>query len=246
MQSRNRRIGVVTLPIGAAILLVGAWIANAGDLNPPSGAVAPTMKTLVEIEPRTAVNATNTPGDADSLFKITLPGSYYLTGPIDVPIGKHGIVVMADRATIDLNGFSIQGIPGSLNGIWGQGAKITVRKGEQSWTVEGDDQEALKKLPDDVRPFVERLLHRQGPGAGMFQGILGGNLDEVLPDQLGRFNFRFDGQQAEALERRAEQASQRMLERIEQLEKQLKQLEGHLNHEESRDGANAAADPTKT
>jgi len=57
------------------------WV-NAGDLNPPPGPVASTMKTLSEVEPRIAVNSINTPGDADSLFKITQPGSYYLTGNI--------------------------------------------------------------------------------------------------------------------------------------------------------------------
>ena len=47
-----------------------------GPLTPP-GAPAPTMKSLDQVEPRIAVNSTNTPGGADSLYKITQPGSYY-------------------------------------------------------------------------------------------------------------------------------------------------------------------------
>ena len=43
--------------------------------TPPAGPVASTPGP----EPRTAVNAASTPGDADSLYRITQPGSYYLT-----------------------------------------------------------------------------------------------------------------------------------------------------------------------
>jgi hypothetical protein len=146
--------------------------------------------------------------------------------------------------------FDLQSLPGgvqvSITREDDKPAKVTVRKGDQSWTIEGDDQQALKELPDDVRPFVERLLQSQRPGAGMFQGMLGGNLEDVLPDNLGNFQFRLNGEQAEALQRRAERASERMLERIEQLEEQLQELEQHFDHQESEDGANPATDPTKT
>ncbi len=57
-----------------------------------------------EVEPRTAINAANTPGDARSVFKITQPGSYYLTAnPVDVS-GKHGILVTVPGVSIDLAG----------------------------------------------------------------------------------------------------------------------------------------------
>ena len=49
-----------------------------GSLTPP-GLPAPTMKSADQIEPRTIVNAVNTPGDANNLFIITNSGSYYLT-----------------------------------------------------------------------------------------------------------------------------------------------------------------------
>lgn len=65
----------------ACLLVLGLGVlAVAGDLNPPAGPVAPTMKTLDEVEPRIAINRVNTPGDADSLYKITQPDSYDLTG----------------------------------------------------------------------------------------------------------------------------------------------------------------------
>jgi hypothetical protein len=75
-----------------------------GPLTPP-GAPAPTMKTLQQVEPRIEINATNTPGDADSIFKITEPGSYYLTGNVAGVSGKHGIEIAASDVTLDLMGF---------------------------------------------------------------------------------------------------------------------------------------------
>ncbi len=95
----------------------GAVILVAGPLNPPGGAVSSTYKTLSEVEPRIAINATNTPGDADSVFKITQPGSYYLTGNVTGVNAKHGIELAASNVTIDLNGFALMGVAGSLDGI---------------------------------------------------------------------------------------------------------------------------------
>jgi parallel beta-helix repeat protein len=110
-----------TLKFAAPVLIVTlsaapVWLI-AGDLNPPAGPIAPTMKTLTEVEPRIAINATNTPGDADSVFKITQPGSYYLTGNVQGVAGKTGIEVTASHVTIDLRGFELVGVAGSLAGI---------------------------------------------------------------------------------------------------------------------------------
>jgi parallel beta-helix repeat protein len=95
-----------------------AWRARAGDLNPPAGPVAPSMKTLAEVEPRIAVNATNTPGDADSLFVISQPGAYYLTGNVAGGAGRNGIKITSGGVTLDLMGFTLQGIAGSLSGVF--------------------------------------------------------------------------------------------------------------------------------
>lgn len=99
----------------AAALIVLSSRALAGPLAPPAGPVAPTPGP----EPRIAVNATNTPGDADSVFKITQPGSYYLTGNINGVVGKHGIEIVAIGVTLDLNGFELAGVPamGAFDGV---------------------------------------------------------------------------------------------------------------------------------
>ncbi|MFO0835898.1 MAG: right-handed parallel beta-helix repeat-containing protein [Phycisphaerales bacterium] len=108
--------------IGLAVLCVGGVISTlvwAGPLNPPGGPVSSTYKTLSEVEPRIAINATNTPGDANSLYKITQPGSYYLTGNITGVVGKHGIEIVASGVTLDLNGFDLSGVAsmGSFDGV---------------------------------------------------------------------------------------------------------------------------------
>lgn len=101
----------------AAIAASFAATAFAGDLNPPAGAIGPTMKPLSQIEPRIAISAATTPGDADSVFRIASPGSYYLTGEVLIPPGKRGIEISADDVTLDLNGFRIGGFAGTLEGI---------------------------------------------------------------------------------------------------------------------------------
>jgi parallel beta-helix repeat protein len=114
----------------------------AGPLNPPAGAVSSTYKTLTEVEPRIAINSTNTPGDADSLFKISQPGSYYLTGNITGVSGKHGIEIAANNVTLDLRGFDLVGVsaPGydgvrtTVNSL----TNITVVHGSiQNWGQDG-------------------------------------------------------------------------------------------------------------
>ena len=120
--------------IFASLTLGGAALLFAGPLDPPSGPVTSTYKTLTEVEPRIAINATNTPGDADSVFRIAASGSYYLTGNLIglFNAGMHGIEVAASDVTIDLGGFRITGGASTLDGIYipDSGLKnITVRNG---------------------------------------------------------------------------------------------------------------------
>jgi len=97
---------LITTAVATAI-----WV-SAGDLNPPAGPIAPTQ--------RTPIGASTTPGDNDgtpSLYKITQPGSYYLTGNITGVSAKYGIEIAASGVTLDLMGFDLLGVPGSLDGI---------------------------------------------------------------------------------------------------------------------------------
>jgi parallel beta-helix repeat protein len=96
-----------------AVLPASIPPAHAGPLDPPPGPVAPTPGP----EPRIPINATNTPGDANSIFRITQPGSYYLTGNVAGASGFNGIEITSSNVTIDLMGYTLQGAAGSLTGI---------------------------------------------------------------------------------------------------------------------------------
>ena len=130
--------------VGFTMLLAVASLV-AGPLTPPVGPVTSTNKTLQEVEPRTAINLTNTPGDADSLFKITQPGSYYLTGNITGLAGRHGIEITTSGVTLDLMGFALSGsaeVP-ALDGVSTtvfSRTNITIRNGSvRGWGGEGVD-----------------------------------------------------------------------------------------------------------
>jgi hypothetical protein len=96
-----------------------------GSLTPP-GAPAPTMKTLAQIEPRTPISS--------APFIISSPGSYYLTTNLTGAASGYGITISANNVTVDLNGFALQGVPSSLEGIYlsGTSTNVTVRNGSIS------------------------------------------------------------------------------------------------------------------
>jgi parallel beta-helix repeat protein len=164
-----------TKPIVAALALGSAALLLAGPLDPPSGPVAPTYKTLAEVEPRTAISAANTPGDADSLYRITQRGAYYLSGNITGVSGKHGIEIAADGVTIDLMGFSMFGGEGSLDGIATSGlhGMITIRDGViGGWGEDGID---LTEGGTGESSLIEGIL----ASGNMDHGIRAANLAVV-------------------------------------------------------------------
>ncbi len=100
------------------------------------------------------------------------------------------------------------GVSVSISKQEGQPAHVTVKRGEESWDVVGDDPKSLEKLPADLQPFVTGLLHGQGPmGNPMphFGGRMGG-----MGGGMGRFD---------------EQGLQK---RLEAMEKQMQELQKHL------------------
>lgn len=103
--------------LAAGSLLAGANTAHAGPLSPPPGPVTPTGRTLLEVEPRIPVGPTTTPGDAFFVFRITQSGTYYLTQNVIGTPGRSGILINAPSVTLDLNGFTIEGVANSGSGI---------------------------------------------------------------------------------------------------------------------------------
>ncbi len=114
-------IVICAFVLAAGLLLSGDL--NAGNLEPP-GPPAPTMKTIQQVEPRVAINTIP--------VVIAAPGSYYLTSDLIGTSGQVGIIISSSFVTLDLNGFSLIGVPGSLHGIRVQfaGTKhIVIRNG---------------------------------------------------------------------------------------------------------------------
>lgn len=142
---------------------------RAGDINPPPGAVGPTMKPLTDIEPRIAVNTTNTPGTTTGLFRITQPGSYYLTGNFTGVAAKAGIEIAASDVTLDLAGFRLQGIAGTLAGInvIGTQSNISIRNGTiRGWA--GGGIAATTGLECDIESV--RAIGNTGNGIALGSG----------------------------------------------------------------------------
>lgn len=101
-------------------------------------------------------------------------------------------------------------------------ATVTVTRGEETWTVQGDDAEALAKLPADVQPFVKQMLDSQQHGgvAGALPGL--GGLHDVLPNGLGQFELDIQTQ--------ADEANRELSERMKQLEEQLDRVQKQLEN----------------
>jgi hypothetical protein len=56
------------------------------------------------------------------------------------------------------------GVSVSIQKNGDQPAHVTVKRGNESWEVTGDDPESLKQLPEDLQPFVQHLLGQSNGG----------------------------------------------------------------------------------
>lgn len=111
--------------IALALSLLGFALQTstlAGPLEPPPGPVAPTHKTLTEVEPRTPISSLP--------FIINEPGSYYVTGNLTSVDGL-GIVINAPNVTLDLMGHTLTGGEGSSAAVASTalGVNPTVKNG---------------------------------------------------------------------------------------------------------------------
>lgn len=157
--------------LACGVVFVGGSLSSAGPLNPPAGVVAPTAKPLVDVEPRIAINVTNTPGDpptdaSPSTFKISQPGSYYLTANLAGEAGKAGIEIAADNVTLDLNGFTVSNA--GTNGITATTANQTntvIRNG----TVQLSAQDGID-LNGSTNARVENVTSTFNVGFGIEVG----------------------------------------------------------------------------
>jgi parallel beta-helix repeat protein len=118
-----------------SIMFMALHVLAQGNLTPP-GAPAATMKTLDQIEPRMPIS------QADMPLTISAPGSYYLTTNLTGTAANNGITISSDDVTLDLMGFTLRGVPSSLEGINVSSVirNLTIRNGiVREWGRHGVD-----------------------------------------------------------------------------------------------------------
>ncbi len=113
------------LPAVIALFIVCALpstIFSQGPLAPP-GAPTPTMKSLSDLDTdmkaggEKRIDVLTLSGDSTNQHMISVAGSYYLSGPIAGVSAKNGISIQAGNVELDLNGYQVVGVAGSLSGV---------------------------------------------------------------------------------------------------------------------------------
>ncbi len=122
-QTNPSRVHCVLIAGLLAIMSLPLLGQGLGNLNPPAGPIAPVGPNLKDVAKGTPIGALP--------FTIVKCGSYFLTDCLTGVAGSNGITINADDVTLDLNGFSLLGVPGSLDGIGVNGNKknLTVQNG---------------------------------------------------------------------------------------------------------------------
>ncbi|MCA9311743.1 MAG: hypothetical protein KDA21_11095 [Phycisphaerales bacterium] len=183
----------MTLRLFIAILLASLGTVRAGDLDPP-GTVIETFKDLSLLDTRIPIDATDTPGDDDAVFIINRPGRYKLVGNLTGEAGKVGIRVEPapedlGSVDIDVGGFTMSGVPGSLDAIRINEAigfgSVAVSNG----TITGWGEDGIDSL---TGAFLEDLTVTGCAGRGIACTDTG-RVTNVRVNDNGTFGIAFDG-----------------------------------------------------
>jgi parallel beta-helix repeat protein len=174
----------------SALVAAGISIAQTNiDITPlgPPGSAASWMKNLNQVEPRTLISSLP--------FTITNTGSYYISGNLTGIPGTNGLTIKASSVEIDLRGFALTGVSGSMSAVtvprpWAGDpatySNITIHSGVISgWGDGGISMDSAS----DGKVFE---ITASGNGANsMGPGIAVGHNWQVL--DCGAFNNAGDG-----------------------------------------------------
>jgi parallel beta-helix repeat protein len=141
--------------LALTLFILPASLFAQGPLTPP-GPPGPTMLTLNQVEPRTPI--TNLP------YSITVPGSYYVTTNLTGVSAFSGITILTNDVTIDLSGFTLEGVLGSGPAISVPGPErnLAVRNGAlDGWGVRGTNA---------YNSLFEGLRESNSGGPGLLAG----------------------------------------------------------------------------
>lgn len=155
----------ILLPLGLASLTVMA-IPQSPFVKSVTPVTAPILGTPISVLP----------------FTISQCGRYFLTECLTGVSGQHGVTIDADDVTLDLKGFSLTGVPGSLDGVHIAPARLntTVCAGTvRNWGGDGIDSSA----PTSFHLRVNGVTIDSNGGAGVHA-----NDEAELVDCLARGN----------------------------------------------------------
>ncbi len=137
---------VVACSVICVLAVLGAAL-GAGSMTPPpdamsNGVPVATMKSMEDIEPRTAIESLP--------YTITQSGSYYLTHALE---GSNGVTIASGDVVLDLGGFSIKGLlVGGTSGITMSNniPGVTIKNGSVTmwggWGIDGLDADSCQIL----------------------------------------------------------------------------------------------------
>ena len=166
---------------GAALIAALFWTLTIAGANAGEG--------VIEINQALALEGGVTPGDAPG-FPVTIdaPGSYVLTGNLNVATDSRAITILSDDVTLDLRGFHVRGSGGGadVNGIsfedtagnYPPADRVEVRNG----IVENFSGHGVR-LGNEGRVLDLRLTNNQVGAAVEWHGMMRGNT--VVGSTLG-------------------------------------------------------------
>ena len=178
---------------GLAVSLSATTSAPAGDLNPPPGAIAPTMKPLDSIEPRVCVNTLA--GDEGATHRITQPGTYVFSSDVVGENGKDGLRVECDafpigehNLVIALQGFSLRGVQGAANAIFVHNSDPTNRR--VHITITGSVRDSFGNPASLISGWSVDGVHVEGATSVSVEGLrvsecVGDGFECVSPPSSG-------------------------------------------------------------